>query len=106
MSSQTQRTEPQNKSGHKWFEEIAGALNSAGYTVNSREVLRLDVPWTKENVKSFLFKPVMEALFPDKTSTTQLTTAEWSQVVDALNLALGERVGVHVPYPSREHDYF
>ena len=98
------RTTEQNSSGHLWFEEIASALNAAGYTVNSKEVLRLPVPWTKENVKNFLCRPTMEAMYPDKTSTTQLTQAEWSHVVDALNLALGERVGVYVEYPSREDD--
>ena len=102
MELDTKRTDPQNASGHKWFHELADALNSSGYTVNSKEVLRLDVPWTKDNVKEFLFRPVMKAMYPDKTSTAQLTKQEWSAVVEALNLALGERVGVHVEYPRRE----
>ena len=94
------RTIPQNSSGHLWLEQIAQALNAAGYTVNSKEILRLPVPWTKGNAKELLFRPVMQAMFPDKTSTSQLTKQEWSEVVEALNLALGERAGVHVPYPS------
>ena len=102
MKLDEHRTLPQNASGHKWFEQIAETLNASGFTVNSKEILRLDVPWTKESVKSFLFRPVMEAMYPDKTSTAQLTKAEWSQVVEALNLALGERVGVHVKYPTEE----
>ena len=83
---------------------LAQALNDAGYTVNSTEVLRLPVSWTGENIKEFLFRPIMKALYPDKKSTAELTKIEWSQVVEELNKALGERVGVHVPYPSEEKD--
>ena len=105
MELDTKRTDPQNKSAHLWFDELADALNASGYTVNSKEVLRLDVPWTKSSVKEFLFRPVMQAMYPEKTSTAQLTKAEWSAVVEALNLALGERVGVHVDYPTREQEW-
>ena len=101
MELDTKRTDPQNKSAHLWFDELADALNASGYTVNSKEVLRLDVPWTKDNVKEFLFRPVMKAMYPDKTSTAQLTKAEWSAVVEALNLALGERVGVQLALVDR-----
>ncbi len=98
------RTPRQNSSGHLWFGMLADALNDSGYTVNSTEVLRLPVSWTGENIKEFLFRPIMKALYPDKKSTTELTKTEWSQVVEELNKALGERVGVHVPYPSEEKD--
>ena len=98
------RTIPQNSSGHAWFDLLAQSLNDAGYTLNSDEVLRMDVPWTKDAVKTYLFKPVMRKMYPQKTSTTQLTKSEWSTVVEALNLALGERTGVHVPYPHEEEE--
>lgn len=96
------RTMPQNRSGHEWMQLLADALNDAGHTVNSKAILRLDVPWTKSSVKEFLFRPIMQAMYPDKTSTSQLTKSEWSAVVEALNLALGERAGVHVEYPSND----
>lgn len=102
MNIDGQRTPKQNASGHLWMQELADKLNDAGYTVNSKEILRLDVPWTKDAVKVYLFKPIMAAMYPEKTSTTQLTKSEWSSVVEALNLAIGERVGIHVDYPSEE----
>ena len=102
MNLDEHRTDSQNRSGHAWFQQIAETLNAGGFTVNSKAVLKIDVPWTKESVKEFLFRPVMEAMYPEKHSTTQLTKAEWSEVVEALNLALGERVGVHVRYPTEE----
>lgn len=102
MKLDSQRTMLQNRSGHEWMQEIADTLNAGGFTVNSKAVLRLDAPWTKSSVKEYLFRPIMQAMYPDKKSTAELTKAEWSQVVEALNLALGERVGIHVDYPAED----
>lgn len=106
IDTDIQRTTPQNNSAHLWMQEIAEALNASGHTVNSKAILRLDVPWTKSSVKEFLFRSIMQAMYPEKTSTTQLTKEEWSNVVEALNLAIGERAGVYVEYPSRGNDEF
>ncbi len=96
------RTIPQNNAGHKWFRQIAEALNDAGYTVNSREVLQLDVPFTEDVVKEFMFKRVMSAMFPDKTSTTQLTTAQFSEVAKVVERHLAASMGVNVPFPCED----
>lgn len=98
------RTIPQNNAGHKWFRQIAEALNDAGYHVNSREVLQLDVPFTEDVVKEFMFKRVMSAMFPDKTSTTQLTTAQFSEVAKVVERHLAASMGVHVPFPCENDD--
>jgi len=98
------RTIPQNNAGHKWFRQIAEALNDAGYTVNSREVLQLDVPFTEDVVKEFMFKRVMSAMFPDKTSTTQLTTAQFSEVAKVVERHLAASMGVNVPFPCEDGD--
>lgn len=87
-----------------WFRLIADALNDAGYTVNSREVIRLDAPFTEDAVKDYIFRPVMKAMFPDKTSTAELTKQQWCEVVEAVTRGLGERTGVYVPHPSEDND--
>ena len=96
------RTLPQNNSGHLWFEKIADALNDAGFTVNSKEVLRMDVPFTKDSVKEHIFKRIMQAMFPEKTSSRQLSKIEWCAIAEVMTQQLGERTGVYVPYPSEE----
>ena len=92
------RTLLQNNSLHKYFEMLAEALNEAGFDM--KEVIRVDIPWTPENVKKFLWKPLQKVyLGHDKTSG--LKTGEVSKVYDILNRVIAERCnGLHVPFPS------
>src|SRR5437868_4761546 len=66
-----QRTGQQNRGLHLGCERIADTLNSAG--LDMRVILKPDIniPWTKDSVKEYLFKPVMKAM-TTKTSTTEL----------------------------------
>ena len=98
------RTLPQNNALHLWCRRIAQALNDAGYTVNSRDVLRLDVPFTELAVKEYMFKKIMSTMYPDKTSTAQLSKIELSEIAEVLNQHLGEKLGIHVPFPHEEQD--
>ena len=93
------RTEQQNKALHKGFELLADALNDAGF--ETKAVLakkQIDVPWNKELVKELLWRPLMEAARQHE-STTELTTAEVSEIWDILNRHLGEKFGVTVDFP-------
>lgn len=96
-----QRTDQQNKSLHLWFSRVADELNSAG--LDMRTVLKpgVSIPWTSKNIKEYLFRPIMQAQL-GKDSTTELTTKEIDQVFDVINRHLGEKFGVHVPFPSEE----
>lgn len=99
-----QRTERQNRALHLWFTMLAAALNEAGYDM--RAVLRNDraIPWTDYNVKEFMWRPVQEAQI-GKKSTTKLTTVEVDEIFNTINRFLGEKFGVHVPFPSIESMY-
>ena len=96
-----QRTIKQNSALHKFFELVAETLNSAG--LDMRKTLRhdIDIPWTKDNVKNFLWKPFQEALL-GKKSTKELTTAEVDKVYEVFNRHFGEKFGMHQPFPSIE----
>lgn len=95
------RTDLQNKSLHKYFDMLASQLNEEG--LDMRKVLKpaINIPWTKESVKKHLWKPIQDAMY-EKRSTTQLERIEVTEVYDVLNRHLGERFGVHVPFPSKE----
>ena len=95
------RTNQQNKSLHLFLELLSKELNEAG--LDMRKVLKpnVDIPWTKENTKEYLWRPIQEAL-KLKKSTTELTTEEVSQVWEVLNRHLSEKFGVTVPFPSEE----
>ena len=94
------RTILQNKSLHKYLTWVAKALADSGQDM--RKVIKLPIRPTTENVKETMFKPVMKAMFPDKTSTTELSTVEMQQVYEAFNSAISERLGVGFDWPSEE----
>ena len=95
------RTGQQNKALHKFCEMLAEALNDAGYTVQKTLRHDVDIPWNKDLVKELLWKPIQVAM-TDKESTTELTTVEPSQIYEVLNLHLGEKLKIHVEWPSEE----
>lgn len=96
-----QRTLKQNDSLHLWFEQVAEALNDAG--LDMRAVLKpeIAIPWSKESIKDFLWRPVQQA-YLQKKSTTELETKDIDKIFDILTRHLGEKFGLTVPFPSVE----
>lgn len=95
------RTTRQNKALHLFFTMLMQELNDAG--LDQRKVLKpsVDIPWTPHAIKEQLWRPIQESLL-GKESTTELETKEMTQVWEVLNRHLGEKFGVHVPFPSEE----
>ncbi|HEB13358.1 MAG TPA: hypothetical protein ENI13_00075 [candidate division CPR3 bacterium] len=100
-----QRTIQQNKALHVLYELYAEALNEAG--LDMREVLdeSVDIPWSKDTVKNYLWRPIQKTQL-EKSSTTELTTKDIDKVFETLNRYLGEKHGLHVPFPSIEEVMF
>lgn len=99
---QTERkicTTLQNRALHLYFSQLAEALNDAGYDM--KKVIKVDVNWTDYSIKEYLWKPVQRSLF-GKKSTTQLKTDEIDKIYDVVNRAIGQRTGIHIPWPSIE----
>jgi hypothetical protein len=61
----------------------------------------VDIPWTMENAKNHLWRPIQEAML-GKESTRELTTDEVSKIYDVLNRHLGEKFGIECDFPSLE----
>ena len=99
----SQRTLSQNSAIHLDCKLIAEALNDAGKDM--RVVLKegVDISWTTENVKEYLWKPIMRALY-QKESTTDLDKAsgEIEEIHDHIMRELGEKHGIE--YISFPHD--
>ena len=100
MSDKPSRTLKQNKCAHAYCEQLADALNGAGYDFNDGLVIRLPVAFTPENVKESMFKKVMASLYPDKTSTTQLSTEEMQSVYKNLNRFTSDFWGIGLDWPN------
>lgn len=93
------RTLRQNNSLHRYFEMLSDELNGAGLDMRKTLKPTIEIPWNKETVKEYLFKPIMKAQI-NKESTTEMTTKEVDQVIETLNRHLGEKFGLHIPFPS------
>lgn len=98
-----QRTIAQNRSLHLYFTLLAEELNQAGFDMRRTLKPGVDIPWSLETVKEYLWKPIQNAQLM-KQSTTELTTKEIDLVYDTLNRHLGEITGVSVTFPSQDTD--
>ena len=98
---QKQRTAKQNKALHVLFELIAETLNDSGNDMRRTLKHTVDIPWSADTVKNFLWRPVQQAQL-QKDSTTELTTKDIDAVYETLNRHLGDKLGVHIPFPSIE----
>jgi hypothetical protein len=96
-----QRTIQQNKSLHLWFQLLADDLNNAGYTVRKTLKEDFELDWTPTLIKEILFKSIIRAKF-NKSKTSELTSGELQLAFDEINRHLGEKFGIHTPFPSLE----
>jgi len=95
------RTIQQNKALHVFFTLVAEGLNDAG--LDMKKVLKpsVDIPWSKETVKDYLWKPIQKIQLK-KEHTSELTTKEIDLIYDTLTRHLGEKFGFYEPFPSIE----
>lgn len=55
-----------------------------------------------KSLKEILWRPIQESMVGEK-STTKLAKIEVNDVYDVLNRALGQKLGIHVPFPNDEN---
>ena len=96
---ESKRTKKQNDALHVLYELLAVSLNEAGLDMRKTLKESIDIPWTKDTVKNFLWRPIQKVQL-QKASTTELTTKDVDQVFETLNRHLGEKFGLHIPFPS------
>ena len=95
------RTSQQNKSLHKFCEEVAKELNSKGVNIQLFLKHAVDLDWTKSSVKELIWRPIQQALV-NKGSTTELDKVNDIDIIyDHICRHLGINFGVHVPWPSK-----
>jgi len=95
------RTTKQNNSLHLMFEHLAASLNDAGLDMKKTLKPEVDIPWDKQTVKDYLWRPVQKAMLK-KESTTELTTKEIDRVMNALTKHLATKFGLELEFPSVE----
>lgn len=97
-----QRTDTQNRALHLWFTLLAEELNNSGYTVQLVLKEKIDLDWDSGKVKELLWRPAQIAIL-GKGSTTELSKQmDIDKVWEHLNRHIGEKFGIHVPFPHQE----
>jgi len=96
-----QRTLTQNACLHLYCAQLADALNDAG--LDFRQTIKdgVDVPWSPELAKDFLWRPIQKAV-TGKESTTKPERQEYSQIYDVLNRHISGKFGLFVGWPSKD----
>jgi len=95
------RTIQQNKALHKYFSMLSEQLSDAGYDMRSTLKHDVEIPWSQDNVKACMAKPIMMAMF-EKEHTSELSTKEINELYEVLNRHTASKLGISVPFPSNE----
>ena len=98
---QNKRTIQQNKALHLWFTLLAEELNNAGLDMRKTLKSEVEIPWSPQTIKEYLWRPVQIAQL-QKQSTTELNTDEIDKVWKTLNRHISEKFGLYIPFPSIE----
>lgn len=98
-----QRTKLQNKALHKYFELIAQELNDSGQDMKAVLKPEVEIPWSKNTVKEFMWKPILD-LQMGKKSTTEMTTKDIDIIFDTFNRHIA-KFGIYVSFPSNEFNF-
>lgn len=99
---ESKRTSKQNRALHKFFDNLARELNEAG--LDMRVVLKpeVDIPWNRNTVKEYIWRPIQKHQLLKK-STTELSTKDIDEVFLVISKMLGEKFGLQIDFPSIEN---
>jgi len=95
-----QRTRQQNNAMWLWLQQVAEALNDAGYDMKKTLKPHIEIPWDKKLAKEFLWNPVQEIL-TDQKSSTKLKKQDIDRIQETISRHLAETTGVSVAFPNR-----
>ena len=96
-----QRTTKQNSALHLWLTRLAAVLNAAG--LDMKKVLKpsVDIPWTQDSAKEYLWRPIQIAM-SGEVSTATADKDDYLQTYETLNRHLSIKFGVSLEWPTSE----
>jgi nicotinamide mononucleotide adenylyltransferase len=97
-----QRSIRQNSALHLWCEQIAAELNERHLDVRVLLEHHPEIEWNREAVKSYLWKPVQKAQTGEESSA-KVNKIDYLKTYEVLNKYLGEKFGIHVPWPVNDN---
>ena len=95
------RTTQQNSCLHSYCSQLAESFNDIG--LDMRRTLRhdIDIPWTMETVKEYMFNFISLAMY-DKTSS-ELDTIQMQKVYETLNRHTSDKHGIGLEWPDKSN---
>ncbi len=94
---QKKRTNLQNASLHKWCELLAEMLNDKGMDMKTVLKPDVDIPWNKQMVKEFIWRPIMQAVI-QQNSTMDMSTTDPTEIIEVIARHFAQKHGVEVPH--------
>jgi hypothetical protein len=96
------RTPSQNNAMHKWLDQVAHTLNEAGFDMKTVLKPEVEIDWTKESAKEYLWKPLEKVMF-NHDSTTEANRVQYGDVEETIRRHLSQKFGVTLPpWPVKE----
>lgn len=97
------RTAQQNRALHKWLAMVCDALNDAGYDMKSTLKPEIEISWTPEMAKEYLWRPIQK-IMTGKESTADANTRDYDAIRHTITRHIGEKLGVELPpWPDKFH---
>ena len=98
------RTLTQNAALHKFLTMLADTLNDGGLTMKKVLKEEVDILWTQESAKEYLWRPIQK-IMAGAESTADAKTTDYNKVYRTLCQHLAEKFGVECPaWPTRFGD--
>lgn len=94
-----QRTITQNKAIHKLFGDISDEMIGSGIDLRLLYEGDVDIPATPDSIKSY-FRNIARTLYPEVSSTADLTTKQLQEVFAEFQRQVGQRTGIEMDFPS------
>lgn len=96
-------TSSQRNAMHLGFTLIADTLNNAG--LDMRKVLKpeVNIPWTKDSVKEYLFRPIQKVMTSKKSTNELNKVGEIDEIWDVMMRHLMETQHIeYIPFPKED----
>lgn len=101
----TQRTTQQNRALWKFFSLLSDEMNEKGLDMRTTLKESIEIWWTPEMVKEYLWKPFMKAKYGKESTTEMEKIDEIDKIHEDLMRNLGEKFGIEfIDWPSYETD--
>ena len=95
-----QRTNLQNAALHKYLSLLAEELNNAGLDMKKALKPEVDIPWTTDSAKEYLWRPVQKAI-TKQDSSTKPSTKDYVHIYEVLSRHMVDKFGINVQWPSK-----